>query len=96
VFLGDFSQSHVVIIAIRKFSYLYNMVDDVINIDKEIMSGEPVFTGMRVPVNHLFDYLESSETLDEFLENFPIVKRWHAVKILECNHEVILSLKKWQ
>lgn len=69
------------------------MFDDIINIDKEIMSGAPVFTGTRVPVKYLFDYLESGETLDEFLENFPTVKRWQAVKMLESAHEIILSLK---
>lgn len=79
--------------SIRKFDYLYEMFDDIINIDKEIMSGTPVFTGTRVPVKYLFDYLESGETLDEFLENFPTVKRWQAVKMLESAHDIILSLK---
>lgn len=45
-----------------------------INIDTETMGGTPVFTGTRVPVQSLFDYIETGETLDEFLENFPTVK----------------------
>ena len=69
------------------------MLEDVINIDQEIMSGAPVFTGSRVPIKYLFDYLESGETLDEFLENFPTVKRWQAVKILESAHDNLLNLK---
>ena len=36
-----------------------------INIDPETMSGTPVFTGTRVPVQSLFDYIETGETLDE-------------------------------
>ena len=46
-----------------------------INIDSETMSGTPVFTGTRVPVQSLFDYIETGETIDEFLENFPSVKK---------------------
>ncbi len=45
-----------------------------ITIDPEIVSGTPVFTGTRVPVKSLFDWLET-ETSDEFLENFPSVSR---------------------
>ena len=41
--------------------------------DPEIMGGVPVFTGTRVPVRSLFDYLEGGESLDEFLRQFPSV-----------------------
>ena len=54
-----------------------------INIDPETMSGTPVFTGARVPVQTLFDYIETGETIDEFLENFPTVKKEYAVRVLE-------------
>lgn len=50
-----------------------------INIDKETMSGNPVFTGTRVPIQALFDYIETGETLNEFLENFPSVKKEYAI-----------------
>ena len=46
-----------------------------INIDPETMGGTPVFAGTRVPIQALFDYIGTGETLDEFLENFPSVKR---------------------
>ena len=46
-----------------------------INIDPETMGTTPVFTGTRVPIQSLFDYIETGETLDEFLENFPSVKK---------------------
>ena len=46
----------------------------VINIDKDILSGTPVFNGTRVPVSILFDYLEDNQ-LEEFLENYPTVSK---------------------
>ena len=46
-----------------------------INIDPETMGGTPVFTCTRVPIQALFDYIGTGETLDEFLENFPSVKK---------------------
>lgn len=54
-----------------------------ITIDREIMSGVPVFTGTRVPVSALLENLEAGVSLDEFLENFPTVSREQAVRILE-------------
>lgn len=54
-----------------------------ITIDREIMSGTPVFTGTRVPVAALLENLEAGVSLDEFLENFPTVTRVQAVRILE-------------
>jgi uncharacterized protein (DUF433 family) len=51
--------------------------------DLEIMSGALCFTGTRVPVKNLFDYLEGESTLEDFIEDFPSVKREHAVAVLE-------------
>ncbi len=66
------------------------MQNDVINIDPEIMSGTPVFNGTRVPVQTLFDWLET-ETLDEFLENFPTVSREMALEVLHLAEKLITS-----
>ena len=52
--------------------------------DTEIMSGALCFTGTRVPVKNLFDYLEGSSSLEEFLEDFPSVTRARAVAVLEA------------
>ncbi len=52
--------------------------------DPEIMSGALCFSGTRVPVKSLFDYLEGSSTLEEFLEDFPTVSRERAVAVLEA------------
>ena len=57
--------------------------------DPEIMSGALCFTGTRVPVKNLFDYLEGTSSLEEFLEDFPSVSRERAVAVLEAAHEVL-------
>lgn len=49
-------------------------VRDYLNIDKEILSGIPVFKGTRVPIQTLFDHLEKGIPLDEFLDDFPTVR----------------------
>lgn len=64
-----------------------------INIDSETMSGTPVFTGTRVPVQSLFDYIETGETIDEFLENFPSVKKEFAIQVLEMASKTLTSEK---
>lgn len=52
--------------------------------DSEIMSGALCFTGTRVPVKNLFDYLEGSSSLEDFLEDSPSVSRERAVAVLEA------------
>jgi len=49
----------------------------------DVLSGAPVFAGTRVPVQSLIDYLEGGETIDDFLEGFPTVKRAQVVGFLE-------------
>jgi uncharacterized protein (DUF433 family) len=41
----------------------------------EVMGGTPVFTGTRVPVQTLLDYLKAGESIDDFLDGFPTVQR---------------------
>ena len=52
--------------------------------DPEIMSGALCFTGTRVPVQNLFDYIEGSSSLEQFLEDFPSVSPEKAVAVLEA------------
>jgi uncharacterized protein (DUF433 family) len=54
-----------------------------ITVDPEVMGGTPVFTGTRVPIKTLFDYLEDDYTLSEFLEYFPTVSRESALALLQ-------------
>jgi uncharacterized protein (DUF433 family) len=64
-------------------------IASVIMKDPEILGGEPVFRGTRVPFKVLTDYLEGGDTLDQFLEEYPSVSRELAVAAIE---EARLSL----
>ena len=63
---------------------------DAIVVDPEVLGGTPVFKGTRVPVQSLFDWLET-ENLDEFLENFPSVSREQALEVLRYAEKLITS-----
>jgi uncharacterized protein (DUF433 family) len=65
--------------------------ESVIVQDADILSGEPVFRGTRVPFQALLDYLEGGDTLDEFLEQFPGVSRAAAVAALEEAKALLLA-----
>ncbi len=64
-----------------------------INIDPETMSGTPVFTGTRVPVQNLFDYIEGGEDLEEFLDDFPSVTKEAALAVLAMAKKTLTSEK---
>ena len=63
---------------------------EIVHSDPEIMSGTPVFVGTRVPVQSLFDYLEGGQTLDEFLDQFPTVRREQALAALDLACKALL------
>ena len=65
------------------------MIANVIVKDRNILGGEPVFRGTRVPFKVLIDYLEGGDTLDQFLEQYPSVSRELAIAAIE---EARLSL----
>ena len=67
------------------------MINKVINIDPEILSGTPVFNGTRVPIKNLFDYLETGETIETFLQDFESVSREQVLKVLELSEQLIQS-----
>ena len=62
--------------------------------DKNVLSGTPVFEGTRIPVATLLDNLEIGVSLDEFLENFPTVKREQAVRVLEYFKQSLNDIRK--
>ena len=68
-------------------------IQDIIQIDQEIMSGQPVFMGTRVPVDSLFDHLEAGISLDEFLDDFPSVTKEQAISLLEIANKMLTSQK---
>jgi uncharacterized protein (DUF433 family) len=63
----------------------------IIAIDKDIMHGTPCFAGTRVPVQTLFDFLETGETIDEFLKVYPYIPREHVQAFLEVSKELTIE-----
>ena len=63
----------------------------VINIDPDILGGTPVFFGTRVPIKNLFDYLETGDSIEVFLEDFDGVSKEQVVKVLEMSQKLINS-----
>jgi len=61
----------------------------VINIDPEILGGTAVFFGTRVPIKNLFDYLETGETIEIFLEDFEGVSKAQVIRVLEMSQKLI-------
>ncbi|MCK4992228.1 MAG: DUF433 domain-containing protein [Bacteroidales bacterium] len=60
-------------------------------IDKDILSGTPVISGTRVPVKNLFDYLETGESLETFLVDFPSVKKDQAIALLVAAQKLLMT-----
>jgi uncharacterized protein (DUF433 family) len=60
-----------------------------ITIHPEILGGTPVFTGTRVSVQTLFDYVEGGQTIDEFLKSFPTVKKSQVIDVLHTAEQLI-------
>ena len=59
------------------------MTDKVIDRRVDVLGGTPVFSGTRVPVRILIEYLEAGDRLDDFLDSFPTVSRSQAIEVLE-------------
>lgn len=68
-------------------------IENLITVDPETMGGQPVFTGTRVPVESLFDYLEEGISLDEFLKNFDTVSKDQAVAVMKLAGKIFSSKK---
>lgn len=64
----------------------------IITVSPDVMSGTPVFAGTRVPVQTLLDYLKAGESIDDFLDGFPTVKREQVIAFLEAAQAQILKL----
>ena len=63
----------------------------IVHRDPEILSRTPVFVGTRVPIRSLFDYIEAGDTLDEFLRQFPSVRREQAIGLLDLARDAVLA-----
>ena len=54
-----------------------------------ILGGTPVFAGTQVPMNRLFEYLESGHSIGEFLDDFPAVSRDQVLAVLTLARDTI-------
>ena len=55
----------------------------IISRSPNILSGTPVFAGTRVPVETIIDYMSAGHSLEEFLDDFPTVRREQALELLQ-------------
>ena len=67
------------------------LLNEVVWIDADRMSGEACFKGTRVPVQALIDHIEGNSTLDDFLEGFPSVTREQAIRFIELAKDSLLA-----
>jgi len=65
--------------------------NEVVHSDPEILAGQLVFVGTRVPLRNLFDYLEAGDSLEDFLDSFPDVTKEQAVAALELAREAMTT-----
>jgi uncharacterized protein (DUF433 family) len=63
----------------------------VVTIDKEVLHGTPCFAGSRVPVQTLIDFLETGETINEFLAVYPTIPRQHVFSFLELSRDIAID-----
>ena len=66
-------------------------LESFIHSDPELLGGQTVFVGTRVPVQSLFDHLEAGDSIDEFLDGFPSVRRDQVIAVLEVSRERLLE-----
>jgi len=62
---------------------------DIISIDNEVLGGQTVFKGTRVPIETLFDHLEAGVTIDGFLDDFPSVTKEQAIALLDYANKLL-------
>lgn len=67
------------------------VLEGLIGRSPDVLGGTPVFAGTRVPVRVLLDYLEAGDRLDDFLADFPSVRREQAVRALDLAAQALLA-----
>ncbi len=68
-------------------------LNSLIERQKDILGGTPVFKGTRVPISTFFEYLEAGHSLPEFLDDFPTVTKQQAIQVLERFKDQLLQLQ---
>jgi uncharacterized protein (DUF433 family) len=67
-------------------------VADIVSSDPDVQGGATVFKGTRVPVKNLIDYLEAGDSIEQFLDDFPSVRREQAISALELPKEALVTI----
>ena len=65
--------------------------NEIFHSDPDVLSGTAVFCGTRVPIKSLFDHLEAGDSIDDFLEGFPSVRREQVIALLEMSQSRVLE-----
>jgi uncharacterized protein (DUF433 family) len=68
------------------------MISDTVLIDPEIVSGAPIFKNTRVPIQSLFDYLATCESLETYLEDYPSVQKDQIYAVLDLSGKIFIQL----
>jgi len=68
-------------------------VSSVVTQHPDVLGGEPVCAGTRVPAKSLFDHLEAGDSIEQFLEGFPSVKREQVIALLEDSKALVLAAR---
>jgi uncharacterized protein (DUF433 family) len=66
-------------------------MEKIVSISPDVMGGVAVFTGTRVPIQTLVDYLKSGHTIDDFLEGFPTVSKRQVTEFLDDAEQRVVS-----
>ena len=81
--LGFWKKVITILDFLAGFANTVIMKSKIISASPDVMGGTPVFTGTRVPIQTLLDYLEGGESIDDFLEGSPTVTRKQVIAFLE-------------
>ncbi len=76
-----------------RFDPIVFHMSGVVTQNPEVLGGEPVFAGTRVPAKSLFDHLEAGDSIEQFLEGFPSVKREQVIALLEESRAHVLAAR---
>jgi uncharacterized protein (DUF433 family) len=60
----------------------YPLPSPLVTVSSDWLGGEPCFTGRRVPVKALFDFIKDGQSLADFLDAYPSVSREHAIAVI--------------
>ena len=68
-----------------------NALAEIVTIDQDVMHGTPCFTGTRVPVQTLIDFLETGDSINDFLAAYPYIPRQQVIAFLELSRDITLE-----